>query len=65
MGGQVPALGRLGVPDRLDREPALRKPAGRPLVQPGNGIRLGPAQLQLQQVDEQVVIAELRAGRIQ
>ena len=64
-GGQLPVPRRLGVPDRLHREPAGGQPAGRRRVQPGHRARLGAAQLQPQQPGEHLVIAEPRPGRVQ
>jgi hypothetical protein len=56
--GPVPVLRRLGVPDRFDRQLMGGEPARGPLVQPGDPVRLGPTQLQPQQIREQVVVAE-------
>jgi len=64
-GGPVPVLRRLGMADRLHTEPVVREPAGRQLVQRGHLSRLGPAQLQLQQVGEQVMVTEPRPRHIQ
>ena len=64
-GGQAPVPRRLGVPDRLHRVPVARQPPGRQLVQRGDLLWLGAAQLQLQQVGEQVVVAEPRPRRVQ
>ena len=59
-GGVPPVPGGLGVPDRVDDVPVLRVPRGRGPVQPADGVRVGPAQLQAQQVGEEVVVAEPR-----
>ena len=62
---QLPVPRRLGMPDRLHREPVVRQPPrGRP-VQPGNLTRRGTPQLQPQQVSEQPVVAEPRPRRVQ
>ena len=64
-GGQGPVLGDLGVADRLDRVPVVRVPPGGGGVQRGQfGLRAAP-QLQLQQVGEQLVVAEPGPPRIQ
>ncbi len=57
-GGQAPVLRRLGVPDRLHREPMVREPAGGRAVQRKELTRRAAPQLQLQQVGEQLVVAE-------
>ena len=64
-GRQGPVPGGLGVPDRLHRVPVHREPGGGGLVQRGDLLRSGATQLQLQQVGEQVVVAEPRPPRIQ
>ncbi len=64
-GGPLPVPRRLRVTDRLHREPVLREPPGRRLVQPGDLARRGAAQLQLQQVREQVMIADPGPRRVQ
>ena len=64
-GGQPPVPRRLGVADRLHREPMPGKPPGRGRVQPGHLTRGGAPQLQLQQPGEQPVVAEPRPRRIQ
>ena len=64
-GGQGPVLRRLGVADRLDRVPVVREPPGGRGVQRGQFGRRGAAQLQLQQVGEQLVVAEPGPPRIQ
>ena len=58
-GGLRPVPGGLGVPDRLDDVPVLGEPARRrrgAAVRSASG--LGPAQLEPQQVGEEVVVAE-------
>ena len=62
--GAVPVLRRLGVPDRFDRQLMGGEPARGLLVQPGDPVRLGPTQLQPQQIREQVVVAEPGAGGV-
>ena len=64
-GGQPPVPRRLRVPDRLHREPVLRKPLRGHPVQPGDLLRRGVPQLQLQQVGEQVVVTEPGTARVQ
>jgi len=64
-GGHPPVLGGLGLADRLHWVPVLGQPGGGSAVQRGPLIRLGTAQLQLQQVREQPVIAEPRPARVQ
>jgi hypothetical protein len=53
------------VPDRLDRVPVVGEPAGGRGVQRGQFGRRAAAQLQLQEVGEQLVIAEPGPPRIQ
>ena len=48
------------MPDRVDDLPVLLIPRGRGPVERGDGGRLGPAQLQAQEVGEEVVVAEPR-----
>ena len=64
-GGQVPVLRRLGVADRLDRVPAVRVPPGGDGVQRGQFGRRAAPQLQLQQVGEQLMVAEPGPPRVQ
>ena len=64
-GGQPPVPRRLRVPDRLHREPVLRKPLRGHPVQPGDLPRRGAPQLQLQQVGEQVMVTEPGTARVQ
>ena len=64
-GGQAPVLRRLGVADRLDQVPVFRVPPGGGGVQRGQFGRSAAPQLQLQQVGEQLVIAEPGPPRIQ
>jgi hypothetical protein len=64
-GGQAPVLRRLSVPHRLDHVPVVRVPAGGGLVQGGQLGRRAAPQLQLQQVGEQLVVAEPGPPRIQ
>ncbi len=62
---QVPVPGGLSVADRLHRESVPGKPPGGHLVQRGDLARVGAPQLPLQQVGEQVVVAEPGPGRVQ
>ncbi len=64
-GGQPPVRRGLGLADRLDRVPVPGEPCGGRAVQRGPFVRLGAAQLQLQQVREQPVVAEPRPARVQ
>jgi hypothetical protein len=58
LGGQVPVLRCLGVPDRFHRVPVRGEPpAGRP-VQRGHLPGSGAPQLQLEEVGEHLVVAE-------
>ncbi len=63
-GGQAPVLRRLGVPDRLHREPMVREPAGGRAMQGKELTRCAAPQLQLQQVGEQLVVAEPGPRRV-
>ena len=54
----MPVAGRLGVPDGLDHVAVLREPPGGPPVQRRHVLGQRPAQLQPEQVREQVVVAE-------
>ena len=63
--GQVPVLRGNRVPDPLQREAVRRVPAGRGGVQRGQFGRRAAAQLQLQELGEQLVIAEPGPPRIQ
>ncbi len=63
--GQVPVLCDLGVPNRLHRVPVPGEPPRGGPVQPGDLVWLGAAQFQLQQVGEQVVVAEPGPARVQ
>src|SRR6266852_1361319 len=65
MSRKAPALGRLGVADRLNRIPMLRMPLGRRCVQRDQLVGFAAPQLELQQVREQAVVAKPRAPRIQ
>jgi hypothetical protein len=64
-GGQAPVLRRLGVADCLDQVPVLGVPPGGGGVQRGQFGRSAAPQLQLQQVGEQLVVAEPGPPRIQ
>ena len=64
-GRRPPVPGGLRLADRLDRVPVLGQPPGGSAVQRGLLIRLGAAQFQLQQVREQLVVAEPRPARVQ
>ena len=64
-GAQTPVLRRLGVTDRLDQVPVFRVPPGGGRVQRGQFGRSAAPQLQLQQVGEQLVVAEPGPPRIQ
>jgi hypothetical protein len=64
-GGQPPVTGGLGVPDRLHRVAVARQPPCRQLVQRGDLLWLSAAQFQLQQVGEQVMVAEPGPRRVQ
>ena len=64
-GGQVPVPGGLSVADRLHRESVPGEPPGGHLVQRGDLARVGAPQLPLQQVGEQLVVAEPGPGRVQ
>ena len=64
LAGQVPVAGELRVPDRLDRVAVLGVPLGREPVQPGDRVGGAALELEPQQVGEQVVAAEPRAGDI-
>ena len=59
--GVRPVLSRLGVADRIHDVAVLLEPRGRGSMQLGDGARVGPAQLQPQQVGEELVVAEPRA----
>ena len=63
--GQVPVRCGNRVPDSLQREAVRRVPAGRGGVQRGQFGRRAAPQLQLQEVGEQLVIAEPGPPRIQ
>ncbi len=63
-GGQAPVPGRLGVADRLDQVPVSGVPPGSGGVQRGHVGRVAAPQLQLEQVGEQLVVAEPGPPRI-
>ena len=64
-GGRRPVSRRLGVPDRFHRISMVGVPLRSPAVQRGDLTRCGPAQLQPQQVREQLVVPEPRARHVQ
>ena len=64
-GGQAPVLRGLGMPDRLDRVSVPGEPPSSQLVQCCDFPRFGVAQLQLQQVSEEMVIPEPGPRRVQ
>ena len=59
-GGMRPVRGSLRVPDRVGHQPVLLQPRGCAPVQLGYDARFGAAQLETQQVGEELVIAEPR-----
>ena len=64
-GGQRPVLRGLGLPDRLDGVPVFGVPSGGGFVQCGEPGWLGPSQLQLQEVGEELVVAKPGPPRVQ
>jgi len=60
-----PVARRLSMPDRLDNLAMLAEPCRGPPVQCRHLIRQRPAQLQPEQIREQVVVAEPRAPRVE
>ena len=57
-GGRAPITGSLGVPDCICHEPMPGEPVRGGSVQRGKFIRFGGLQLELQQIGEEVVVAE-------
>ena len=63
--GSRPVFGGLGVADGLGRQGLLGEPAGGPAVQIRDLGRRGAAQLDAQQIAEEVVVAEPRPFGVQ